>query len=204
MSDRTVLKIARRIVEISGEQELDAEAVQGMSFLSFVWYAWLTGGELYPEQIWATKHGPAVGDLLSVCADHQTASLSRIDDALDEWGFSKEIDDPNIEKLVEGVFDRYAHLGVDELRAIVQKEVVWSAAWGARGDASRALMNSDKVVDYYFGDVSSVSGLMGNSETPVVQWGPYPVFVTEGDDTPGQSACKRPRSGSTVPMRFRR
>lgn len=158
MSDQSVFHVARELIECSEGKELNSIALQKLCFFSFVWYARLTGRKLYPEQTWAMKHGPVVGDLLSAHSRQAEVSADTIDRAMDEWQLDPGFEDSYAKDVVDGVYEAYGPLSYWDLRNLSHEEYVWRVAWDQRGTSARARMNSDSMVSYYLGHLPVTSG----------------------------------------------
>ena len=183
MRDQSVFQVARELIEQSEKSELSPIALQKLCFFSFAWFARLTGQKLYPEQTWAMKHGPVVGDLLSAHSKQESVSSGDIDRVLDEWKLDHSFGDPYVEEIIHAVYEGYSHLSYWELRELSHTEDLWKSAWGQRGSAARARMDSDAMVDYYLSPAPHTSGVLESGKPFSVHLSlPDPlVIVAEGE-----------------------
>lgn len=197
MRDQSVFQVARELIVQSDKNELKPIELQKLCFFSFAWFARLTGQKLYPEQTWAMKHGPVVGDLLSAHSKQTSVSASDIDQVLDKWKLEHSFDSPYVKQIIQSVYEGYSHLSYWELRELSHAEDLWKSAWEQRGSAARARMDSDAMVDYYLSHAPHTSGVLESGKPFSVHLSlPDPLVIVADGDILDEVEERQPRPHS--------
>ncbi|MCT1443708.1 DUF4065 domain-containing protein [Corynebacterium sanguinis] len=158
--DRSVFHVAQRLLSRCPGESLPAVSLQKLCFYSYSWYAHLTGAPLYPEQMWAMKYGPVVGDLLSAHSGQASVSLDSLEPQFEEWGLSpdRSVDDSYADAVIDAVFSAYSGFGGWELAEMSHLEPTWSNAWGEKGTAKRSFMPAETLLRHYSQSSPLLSG----------------------------------------------
>ena len=203
--DQSVFHVARELIVQSDKNELHPIELQKLCFFSFAWFAHLTGQKLYPEQTWAMRHGPVVGDLLSAHSKQTSVSVSEIDQVLDEWKLDHSFHNTYAKQIIQTVYEGYSQLNFWELRELSHAEDLWKSAWEQRGTAARARMDSDVMVEYYLSHSPHTSGVLENGKSYVLQLSlPDPLVIVADGDILAEVEERQPRPHSGFVERLRK
>lgn len=197
MRDQSVFQVARELIVQSDKNELQPIELQKLCFFSFAWFARLTGQKLYPEQTWAMKHGPVVGDLLSAHSKQEIVSSSDMDRVLDGWKLDHSFDDVYAKEVIHAVYEGYSQLDYWKLRELSHAEGPWKSAWGQRGTSARARMDSDAMVEYYLSHSPHTSGFFEDGKSYALQLSlPDPLVIAADGDILDEVEGRQPRPHS--------
>lgn len=179
---RTVYDVAEDILARYGNTSISTIALQKLVYLTFGWYARISGEKLFGQQFYAMKLGPVVGDLLALHSGTQKVSADELR-AYRRSALRGQSDDSAYESVVDAVVGYYGAWSPWKLVDLTHSQSPWLDAWGSRQpDSQRTFINSESIIDYFASDARMPEALRDMLPEPRVIWADFDLLDAMDDD----------------------
>lgn len=149
---RTVFDVSTDLMKVGGENEIETIKLQKLAYYTFGWYGRLTGEALFEQPFYAMKHGPVVGELLTLHAGKATVTRDHIEGARSSWEYpiSPSSEDVFYQRTLEAIWGYYGQIDPWMLRDMTHEDEVWHEAWSRRpAGQQRADLPQTEIISFF-------------------------------------------------------